>query len=148
MTSQIPAWTWAVPLFTALIALAGVLIGVIIQLRSLKRQLRSTHTLKMAELRVAWINGLRDAMAQYQSYGVTPNFDHQERREYYELGTKIELFMDPQDQDYKELQYCMYAFLTARTMEEKYAANAPYVVVCQRILTNKWREIEGVVARV
>lgn len=138
VVEALPIWTWAVPLFAALIALLGVIIGVYIQLRNLKRQLRSAHTLKIAEMRQAWINNLREAMAKYQSYGVTPNLNHKENRGYYEWGTRIELLMNPNDPDYDELYKCLYDFLNATNNQEKYSANPNYIAICQRILKREW----------
>jgi hypothetical protein len=77
-------------------------------------------------------------MANYQSYGVTPNLGQTEIREYYKFGTEIELFMNRADPKYPDLQRTMYNFLNAKTTEEKYACNAPYVKVCQDILKNEW----------
>jgi hypothetical protein len=144
---NLPTWTWAVPLFAALIALVGVIIGIYIQLRNLKRQLKSAHTLKLAEMRQAWINNLREAMINYQSYGITPNSNHTEIREYYEAGTRIELLMNPNDPEYKDLIDSLYTFLEANNKAEKYSANPRYIEICQRILKREWevlkKEVHG-----
>lgn len=87
------------------------------------KQLRSAHALKVAEMRQAWIYNLREAMASSQSHGVTPDLDHTGHREFYEPGTKIELLMNPKDPEYDELQGCLYSFLNANTLAEKFAAN-------------------------
>jgi hypothetical protein len=58
------------------------------------------------------------------------------------MGTRIELFMNPNDPDYEELQRCLYKFLGAETKGEKYGANAPFVVVCQRILKREWEVLK------
>jgi hypothetical protein len=39
-------------------------------------------------------------MASFQSFGVSPDIDHRKRREFYEAGTKLELMMNPLDEDY------------------------------------------------
>ncbi|MEA2999372.1 MAG: hypothetical protein QOK17_1205 [Sphingomonadales bacterium] len=77
-------------------------------------------------------------MASFQSYGVTPSLEQAKQQEFYRLGTRIELFMNPADPDYEELQNGLYAFLAAKSIEEKYGANAGFVAVCQRILKREW----------
>ncbi|MBX9729786.1 MAG: hypothetical protein K2X59_00510 [Sphingomonas sp.] len=136
-------WTWAVPLLASALALAGVILTLYLQNRNFHRQIRATHTLKIAEMRQAWINSLRDAMSVFQSWAVTPDLDHTEKREFYEAGTKIELFMNPEDEDYEALQHVMYEFLGAADPGEKYAANPKYVEVCQRILKREWETLKS-----
>src|SRR3569623_1794580 len=99
-----PAWAWAIPIIVGLFGFFGVGWTVLTAQRNIKKQLLSAHTLKIAEMRQAWINDLREAMATFQSYGVTPCVDHKNCREFYEAGTKIELMMNPNDPDYAELQ--------------------------------------------
>ncbi len=127
------------PLAAAIISLLGVVVSIAIQSRNTKRQLRSAHSLKMAEMRQDWINTLRAAMAEFQSYGVTPNLDQLSQRQFFEAGTRVELLMNPEDPLFAELQTRMSAFLTAHTEMEKHAANAPYVAACQKILKNEWQ---------
>jgi len=91
-------------------------------------------------------NNLREAMASFQSYGVTPDLDHTGHREFYEHGTKIELLMNPKDPDYDELQGCLYSFLNANTLAEKFSANPQYVAVCQRILKREWEVLKREIA--
>jgi hypothetical protein len=127
----------------ALIAFIGVSITVWIQTQNFKKQIKSAHTIKIAEMRQAWINDLRSAMSKFQSYGVTPNLDHSNEREFYEAGTRIELLMNPKDSDYPELQACLYSFLQAQSLEKKYEANPKYVAVCQRVLKREWETLKG-----
>lgn len=140
--TQTPSWTWAIPLIVSIIALFGVMTTLIMQWRNFNKQLRSAHALKISEMRQAWINNLRDAMATFQSFGVTPNLNQLEQREWYEAGTKIELLMNPLDEDYSNLQETMYAYFNARDITEKYLANTPYIQTCQRILKREWETIK------
>ena len=106
--------------------------------RNAKLQTKLTANLKLAEMRQAWINSLRDDMAAFQAIGVTPAVDHAKEREFYRLGTRIELFMNPDDDKYPALRAALYAFLHEETTEEKYAANPGYVEICQNILKAEW----------
>jgi hypothetical protein len=142
-----PAWAWAIPIIVGLFGLLGVAWTVIMTQRNMRRQLQSSHTLKIAEMRQAWINDLRNTMATFQSYGVTPNLDQKTCREFYETGTKIELMMNPTDPDYAELQRCLYRFLDSDGPREKYSSNPDFIDVGQRILKREWevlkRDIQG-----
>ena len=150
MNSQValsgPVWAWAIPMIAASLAFIGVIVTVLLQWRNFTKQLRSAHALKVAEMRQAWINNLREAMASFQSYGVTPDLDHTGHREFYEHGTKIELLMNPKDPDYHELQGCLYSFLSADTPADKFSANPLYVAVCQRILKREWEVLKREIA--
>lgn len=90
--------------------------------------------LKLAEFKQAWINSLRDTMAQFQSLGVTPGLEHLKRPEFFQTGTKIQLLMNCDDPEYAVLDECLYNFLMADTEQEKYRSNPGYIEVCQRIL--------------
>jgi len=69
---------------------------------------------------------------------MTPGLNHAERREFYEHGTRIELLMNPQDPDYQKLSELLNRLLEAESKETKYAVNAEFVEVCQRILKREW----------
>lgn len=103
-----------------------------------KLQTHLAANLKLADFRQAWINALRDDMAAFQALGVTPGVAQRSEQDFYRLGTRIELRMNPQDPDYQELQDCLYAYLQADDDHGKYAANPRYVEVCQRILKREW----------
>jgi hypothetical protein len=142
----VPTWTLAIPIVAALIAFIGVALTLSFSWRNANKQLRSAHTLKVAEMRQQWINSLRDAMSKYQSYGVTPGVSHTTERQFYECGTRIELLMNPKDPDYAELHNCLYAFLAADGIREKYSANPDFVEICQRILKREWDNLKAEIA--
>lgn len=81
-------------------------------------------------------------MANFQSFGVTPNSSQLETREFYKYGTQIELLMNKTDPNFSKLQSAMYCFLTAKTIEQKFSCNAPFVDVCQDILKTEWRVLK------
>ena len=101
--------------------------------------------MKIAEFRQAWINNLRDEMAEFQSYGVHPETNPANERLFYKLGTKIELLMNPNDPDYPELQKQMYRFLAVSEGDtiDKYSQNAEFVALCQRILKREWDRLKS-----
>lgn len=113
------------------------------QLEIHRANLQMAHATKMAEFRQAWLNELRAAMAAFQSFGVTPDLDHFAEREFFASGTKIELLMNPKDENYGELSRCLYNFLAARSVEEKFSANPVFVNVCQKILKAEWEVLKA-----
>lgn len=106
--------------------------------RNAQRVDSTTRSIKLSEHRLMWIQKLRDEMAVFQSWGMTPGVEHASQREFYEHGTRIELLMNPRDPDYKALQGLMYRLLSADGVEEKYSVNAVYVGLCQGILKREW----------
>ena len=145
-------------LHAALFALLGVVVGAgltymnarnanSINERNARRTDDTTRSLKLSEHRLAWIQTLRDEMAVFQSWGMTPGINQSDMREFYEHGTRIELLMNPGDPDYATLQSLMYRLLVADDTNKKFAVNADFVLLCQGILKREWdlakREIRG-----
>lgn len=124
---------------------AAVISGVIsvfsafLSFYALRKQRKSTQQSKLAEFRQAWINSIRDAMSEFQSYAITPSLEHVKQREFYQYGTKIELLLNPDDPQYSNLQRCMYRFLQAQSVDEKWSVNAEYVSICQKIIKAEWQ---------
>ena len=83
-------------------------------------------------------------MAEFQSHGVTPNHRPGNEREFYRLGTKIELLMNPNDPDYSELQSSLYKFLQSSkgNTVDKFGNNPEYIVICQQILKREWDRLK------
>ncbi|MGV6839495.1 MAG: hypothetical protein ACWA40_04805 [Planktomarina sp.] len=100
---------------------------------------------QIAQFRQQWINELRDDLAEFHSIGVTPEHTPDTDMEFYRIGTRIELMMNPDDEDYKELQEIMYGYLkTARSSTlEKYANNPRLVDISQRILKREWERLKN-----
>jgi hypothetical protein len=137
------------PLYIFIGAVLGAVIGAIAAYKvaifnanagrhNAKLQAHTAQQLKIAEFRQAWINSLRDAMAEFQSYGITPELDQTKERKFYEVGTRIELLMNPNDQDYNELNDALYGFLSAKDEFEKYSMNPEFISICQAILKREW----------
>lgn len=108
-----------------------------------KRNVEIQVALREADFRQEWIDKLRDAMSEFQSYGVTPELNQRLDRKFYELGTKIELLMNPKDVKYPELKRNLYRFLNATSIGEKYTINPEYIEVCQKILKTEWEVLKS-----
>ena len=142
MSESTPMWVWFIPIAVAIIALAGVIVTLRVQRDHFRKQIRSAHALKLAEMRQEWIHRLREAMATFQSYGVTPDLKHDKQREFYEAGTLIELYMNRDDPDFPELSDHLYEFLSAESNLDKWAANPDFVILCQGILKREWEVLK------
>ena len=129
-------------IFASRIASRASRTGADTALAGVSRQIDFQIAAKLAEFRQAWINELRECMSEIQSFGVTPELEHSRTRKFYKFGTKIELLMNRGDPNYQNLQQCMYAFLSAKTIEEKFACNAPFIEVCQDILKTEWEVLK------
>ena len=137
------------PLIAAVIALVGVGMTVCIQTRNFNRQLKSAHALKIAEMRQAWINNVREAMAVFQSYGINPETDKLKNREFCEAGTRIKLLMNPDDPDYAELISTIdkFDYKDGRTeIYTQFMIDPKYISVCQKILKREWEVLKKEVA--
>ena len=104
-----------VPLLAVIAPLYIGIITIMFQHNNVRRQIKSAHTLRLFEMRKFQLEQLIQHMAKFQSYGVTPDFDHSIQREWYEFGTLIELMVDPESPDIPDLENAMYDFLYADT---------------------------------
>ncbi|MCA0948491.1 hypothetical protein LCM08_26475 [Salipiger pacificus] len=143
--NQLLVFSLLVPAISAIVAWASAWYSTRRALRTEQSKLGFQSTLKISEFRQNWINELRDSMSDFQSHGILPGNDPTTDREFYRLGTKIELLMNPNDPDYKELSDLMYRFLMASDGEaiDKYGNNAEFIDVCQRILKREWERLKS-----
>jgi len=134
----------AVPILSAIVAAVASWYATRKTLRANKHRMNFEGVMKIAEFRQAWINNLRDEMAEFQSYGIHPETSPAQERIFYKLGTKIELLMNPKDSDYATLQCQMYNFLSASDgdTKTKYSQNAEFVKTCQGILKREWDSLK------
>ncbi|MCB1694178.1 MAG: hypothetical protein KDI19_15510, partial [Pseudomonadales bacterium] len=133
-----------IPLMSAFVGAGAAWYSTRRALKVEQKKINFEGTLKVAEFRQTWINDLRDAMAEFQSYGVVPDQNPSQERKFYELGTKIELLMNPSDPDYGALSATLYNFLITADGNtiEKYSNNSLFVDLCQRILKREWERLK------
>ncbi len=114
-------------------------------LKTEHQKMSFTGVMKIADFRQDWINTLRDAMAEFQSYGILPNSNPTKERDFYRLGIKIELLMNPNDPSYPKLQeyICNFMNVSHGKPEDKYSPNAPFVNLCQTILKREWDRLKS-----
>ena len=134
-----------VPVISGVAGVIAAVITSICMTKSAQKRRSFDSILKISEFRQQWINDLRNAMAEFQSYGVMPNGDPTKRREFYRLGTKIELLMNPNDTDYGSLHALLEEFFdkASATEDEKFEVDERYVAICQRILKREWNRLKS-----
>lgn len=143
--NQLLVFSLLVPTVSGIVAFLSAWYSTRRALRTEQSKLAFQGTLKISEFRQNWINELRDCISDFQSHGVLPSNDPTKDREFYRLGTKIELLMNPNDPDYDQLQGLMYEFLVAANGDtiSKYGNNAEFVEVSQRILKREWERLKA-----
>ena len=108
-----------------------------------ERRLHET-VIKIADMRHLWLSELRDTLAEFQSIGVHPGTISAENPDFYRLGTKIELLMNPNDPDYKSLQDMLYQFLQFDDdIEKKFKPNSKFIEISQGILKREWERLKN-----
>ncbi len=110
-SNQLLVFSLLVPSVSAIVAWFSAWYSTRRALHTEQSKLDFHGTLKISEFRQNWINELRDCISDFQSHGILPDNDPTKDREFYRLGTKIELLMNPNDPDYDKLQGLMYRFL-------------------------------------
>ena len=129
--------------------------------KSEKERQQFERLIKISEFRQAWINNLRESLADYHSIGITPEPQPGQEnnpvfnKELYKIGTRIELLMNPDDEDFKELQNILYQYLENAAEElgevsteqqgkiqSRFGPNAKFVEVSQRILKREWERLK------
>lgn len=143
--NQLLVFSLVVPTVSAIVAWLSAWYSTRRALRTEQSKLDLQVTLKISEFRQNWINDLRDCLSEFQSRGVLPDDDPRTDREFYRLGTKIELLMNPNDPDYCQLQQLMYGFLSAADGDtlSKYRKNPTFVDISQRILKREWERLKA-----
>lgn len=134
-----------IPILSAIFAAASSWYSTRKALKTEHIKMRFDGAIKIADYRQEWINTLRNEMAEFQSHGVLPNHDPASNRDFYRLGTKIELLMNPDDPNYPALQQCIYNFLMVSDGDtiDKYEQNAAFVELCQKILKREWDRLKS-----
>jgi len=141
-----------VPIISGLVAIfiANYTVKKTIASENKRQNLSRQQTI--SEFRQAWINSLRDALAEFLSYGMSFSEDPNTARKMHELGIKIELLMNPADEDYRELQLYLKDILgpsgQAMLTSKSPVAQIPdfksrLISLCQKILKREWDKLKA-----
>ena len=113
--------------------------------------LRRSAKIEFAKFRMEWIGKLREDLSEFQSMAMQPNSQPHEKARFYELGTRIELRLNPKtNTSHEELIDQMYEMLgvSSGTLSEKYATNPKFIKLSQSILKQEWeatkKDVHGI----
>lgn len=124
----------------AIATILAAIIGALIIYSTARHNAQHAAKLELAKFRLEWIQRLRDALSEFQSYAVLPNFEPHKERKFYELGTQIELLLNPDEEPNKDLLKQMYSMLdvSSGTITDKYQKNPEFILSAQKILKSEW----------
>lgn len=146
-------------LIAAITALAAVLLGPLVSIWSAQKQ---ANVSVISTNRQAWINALRDSVAEYLSianYVHVADWRERPESEYNEkmdrlsfLLSKIRLMLNPNEDDHKNLAKSLsgFAMLCANARDEKdkdkwHLAHNDSLALTQAILKREWERVKRVV---
>jgi hypothetical protein len=138
--SPVPIWPYAVPVATILGALAGAAVSSFITRRNAKEQNALASRTKLADYREAWLNRLRDAIAEFGAAALSSPSDSGglNRHRIDELTIKIRLLMNRRDSRYGTLDGIL-AAVSDRKMEDDPGEFASRLtMLAQDILKTEW----------
>lgn len=121
---------------------AAIIASIIIFLTTLYSARRSAK-IELAKFRLDWIEKLRDDLSEFQSMAMLPNFKPHEEQRFYQLGTRIELRLNPDEADHKKLIKIMYEMLgvSEGSIIDKYSTNPIFVSLAQSIIRQEWKQV-------
>jgi len=140
-------WKELLYFFEANISAVAIVIAGVATIIAFYFGYHTAHTsavLRVAAFRQEWINCLRDDLAKLHAIGINPNGDPMNNEEFYEIGTRIELRMNPSDPDYDRLYKAMYNYFESADggILEKFGNNSEFVEVSQKILKKEWERLK------
>lgn len=137
-------WPYAVPIATICGAIAGAAVTSFFTRRNAKEQNALASRTKLADFREAWLNRLRDAIAEFgaEVLVVPSESGTLNRHRIYELATKIRLLMNRRDPHYDTLNGLLLAVSDRRAedISDKFAAEL--TMLAQDILKAEWETLK------
>ena len=136
-------------ILSPVIALAAVVVGPIMASRNSKREI-------IAPMRQAWINSLRDRLAEFMSLlmhyaigeasGTSRDFSSNDYKVIHKLQTSIELMLNPTEDDHKKLDVLMGEMVLA-VQSQCGRMEFPDLykrmrVLARRILKTEWNRVK------
>jgi len=153
---QLKNW---LPLLSLIVAALAVLIGPYISWKVAKRQsetsVRITNKQIIAPMRQAWINSLRDLVAELLgkcAHYWAAGFEEREDAEYRhitEMVHRLELFINPREEDHSQLieevrqmNFALSTGSSKETEEKFWEAHRKVRHVAQTILKREWGRVK------
>ncbi len=142
-----------IPILSLVVAALAVFVGPIISYLVAKRQIASalvtSHKQIIAPMRQAWINNLRDVLAELTSraqHYYCAGFEEREDSEYQHLSLlehRIQLMLNPMEDDHNELERLIRKMITSLERgkegdEDFCKSHTEIMAVSRRILKREW----------
>lgn len=139
-----PTWPYAVPIATICGAIAGALITSFVTRRNAKEASALASRSKLADFREAWLNRLRDAIAELGAETLSGSIDsgRLNKQRIHELAIKIRLLMNRRDPRYESLHELLLAASTAKAEDESDAVISNLTKIAQDILKTEWETLK------
>lgn len=147
----------AIPIVSLIIAVLAVLFGPLVILKIGRKQIELSRRIAskqiVAPMRQAWINNLREKLAELSSsahHYWNAGFEERKDEEYKrltQLEEEIKLLINPTEEDHKELVDTIRQMLSAlergtRDAEEFFAAREKTTTLGQKIFKTEWSRIK------
>lgn len=142
-----------IPILSLIVAALAVFVGPIISFIVAKRQIASSlatsHKQIIAPMRQAWINSLRDLLAELTSSSLhyyCAGFEEREDSEYQHLTLlehRIQLMLNPMEDDHNELECLIRKMITSLGRgsegdEDFCKSHTEIMAISRRILKREW----------
>jgi len=147
-----------IPILSLAIAALAVFIGPMISLRIAKRQVKSSLEVAnkqiTAPMRQAWINNLRDLLAELTSSALhyfVAGFEDRKDEEYQRLTfleEKVRLMLNAKEEDHKQLEQLIRRMVVALEVgrkegQQEFVAAHPAVIdLARQVLKREWNRIK------
>jgi hypothetical protein len=105
---------------------------------------RKTGERAIAAFRRQWIDTLRKTLSEYHSILMTakPPLPAKDDRKVSELGTQIELMLNPLEDASQELEEIMDKIYNAKSLDERIALDPQFVAAARRVLKDEWKRVK------
>jgi hypothetical protein len=107
--------------------------------------LRKTGARAVANFRQEWINTLRQALAQYHSIMMTtqPPLSCDDDRKASDLGTRIELMLNPTEDASQELEAAIDKIDVCQTLDGRLTMDKEFAAAARRVLKQEWDRVRA-----
>jgi len=132
-------------IFAAILAFLSAVLGPWVQHRIAKRQTDAAQTREIAQMRLAWMEKLRDTLCEYHSIlMIRENVDQEkEAVKLSRLGTQLDLLLNQNDKVQKVLWDVTDKIYKGETLEERQSFDPELVDAGRAVLKSEWEKIKA-----
>jgi hypothetical protein len=147
-----------IPILSLVVAALAVFVGPFISSRIARKQVMSSLEVAnkqiTAPMRQAWINSLRDLLAELSSSALhyyVSGFEDRRDQEYQRLSHlehKVQLMLNPKEEDHKKLEQLIHQMIASiergKEGDNDFAATHPAVMELSRqVLKREWNRVKA-----